>query len=215
MRYMEGFYQQVEQMGVVPVVVLDRVADALPVAEALVAGGLTSAEVTFRTPVAADAIHQMATQCPDIFVGAGTVLNVRQARQAVDAGARFVVSPGYDPVVTDWCISQRVPVIPAGVTPTEITALINKGLPVTKFFPANLYGGLNGIKTMASVFTGHRFMPTGGVNPANLHEYLSCPAVIACGGTWITEKDLIAAGDFAQVQALAAEAAAIVREVHG
>lgn len=215
MRYMEGFYQQVEQMGVVPVVVLDRVADALPVAEALVAGGLTSAEVTFRTPVAADAIHQMATQCPDIFVGAGTVLNVRQARQAVDAGARFVVSPGYDPVVTDWCISQRVPVIPAGVTPTEITALINKGLPVTKFFPANLYGGLNGIKTMASVFTGHRFMPTGGVNPANLHEYLSCPAVIACGGTWITKKDLIAAGDFAQVQALAAEAAAIVREVHG
>lgn len=215
MRYMEGFYQRLEQMGVVPVVVLESADHALPVANALKEGGLTSAEITFRTPVAADAIHLISTQCPNIVVGAGTVLNVRQARKAVDAGARFVVSPGFDPVVVDWCVSQRMPVIPAGVTPTEITALINKGIPVTKFFPANLYGGLDGIKTMASVFSGHRFMPTGGVNPANLREYLACPAVIACGGTWLTKKELIAEGDFARIEALAAETASIVREVHG
>lgn len=214
-RYMDGFYELLHQRGLVPVVVLDRVADALPVARALADGGLPCAEVTFRTPAAADAIHEIATHCPKVMVGAGTVLNVRQAVQAVEAGASFVVSPGTSPAVVDWCISQRVPVVPGTVTPTELTTVINRGLGVSKFFPANLYGGLAGVETLASVFVGHRFMPTGGVSTDNLQDYLRSPAVIACGGTWITRRDLIAAKDFARIEELATQAATLVREARG
>ena len=132
--YMEkdGFYNKVYQTGVVPVVVLERLEDAVPMANALVAGGLPAAEVTFRTAAAADCIHEMSEKCPDILVGAGTVLNVEQARRAVDAGAKFIVSPGFDLDVADWCVEHKVDVIPAGVTPTEVTALVNRGLAVTK-----------------------------------------------------------------------------------
>lgn len=215
MSYMDEFYQQVEKIGVVPVVVIEDAGDALPLARALVEGGLPSAEVTFRTVAAPDAIRAMSEGCPEILVGAGTVLNLDQARRAVEAGARYVVSPGYDMGVVDWCLEHEVPVMPAGVTPTEVTALVNAGLDVTKFFPAAQYGGLATIKALASVFVGHRFMPTGGVSLDNLREYLSCPAVIACGGTWVTKPDLVRSHDFERVRALAAEAAGVVREVRG
>ena len=215
MRYMSEFYQQVEQLGVVPVVVLERVEDALPLADALIAGGLPTAEVTFRTKAAPDAIRPIAQQRPNMLVGAGTVLNVTQAQQAVEAGARYIVSPGYDPVVVDWCVSQRIPVVPAAVTPTEITALINRGLSVSKYFPANLYGGLDAIKTLASVFVGHRFMPTGGVSMNNLASFLGCPAVIACGGTWLTKPAADGTLDPNLVRERATEAAALVRSLRG
>lgn len=215
MGYMDEFYRQVEGIGVVPVVVLDDAGDAAPLARALVEGGLPSAEVTFRTAAAPDAIRAMSEGCPEILVGAGTVLNVDQARRAVEAGARYIVSPGYDRGVVDWCLEREVPVMPAGVTPTEVTALVNAGLEVTKFFPAAQYGGLATIKALASVFVGHRFMPTGGVSLDNLGEYLSCPAVIACGGTWVAKPDVVRAHDFERVRALAAEAAGVVRAVRG
>lgn len=215
--YMEkdGFYQKVYQTGVVPVVVLEHEEDAVPMGRALVAGGLPAAEVTFRTAAAADCIRAMSRECPGLLVGAGTVLNVEQAQRAVDAGATFVVSPGFDLGVVDWCLEHRVDVIPAGVTPTEVTALVNRGLAVTKFFPAAQYGGRATIDALASVFVGHRFMPTGGVSQANVEEYLGDPAIIACGGTWMVKPKLFAGGDFGQVEKAAAEAAAVVRRVRG
>lgn len=212
MGYMDqdGFYERVHGTGVVPVVVLDRVEDAVPMGRALEAGGLPAAEVTFRTPVAADCIRVMARECPGVLVGAGTVLDVAQARQAVDAGAKYVVSPGFDPGVVDWCLSNRVDVIPAAVTPTELTALVNRGIGVTKFFPAAQYGGRSTIDALASAFVGHRFMPTGGVSGENLADYLSDPAIIACGGTWMVKPALFADGDFSQVELLSSQAAKLV-----
>ena len=215
MSYMDGFYQSAEKIGVVPVVVLDRVEDALPVADVLVKGGLPSAEVTFRTACAADAIHEMSEKCPELLVGAGTVLTLEQARRAVDAGARYVVSPGYNMEVVDWCLANEVPVLPAGDTPTAVTALVNRGLEVTKFFPAAQYGGLGTIKALASVFVGHRVMPTGGVSADNLREYLECSAILACGGTWMVKPELIRAGEFDRMLELTREAAELVREIRG
>lgn len=205
-----GFYEGLSQTGVVPVVILDKVEDAVPMAHALVEGGLPAAEVTFRTAAAADCIHEMAEKCPDILVGAGTVVNVEQAKRAVDAGAKFIVSPGCDLETVDWCLEHEVNVMPGGVTPTELMTLINRGIHVTKFFPANLYGGIPAMSALASVFVGHRFMPTGGVNVSNVGDYLSNPAIIAAGGTWMVKPALFADGDFSQVQSLTAEAAAAV-----
>lgn len=206
-----GFYEGLAATGVIPVVVLDRVEDAVPMAHALAEGGLPAAEVTFRTAAAAGCIHEMAEKCPEVLVGAGTVVNVEQARRAVDAGAKFVVSPGTDLELVDWCLEHEVNVMPGAVTPTEITALINRGIHVSKFFPANLYGGIPAMSALASVFVGHRFMPTGGVSAQNVGDYLSNPAIVAAGGTWMVKPALFEDGDFSQVQALSAEAAAAVR----
>lgn len=210
-----GFYEQVEKTGVVPVVVLEKVEDAVPMASALVAGGLPAAEVTFRTAAAADCIHEMAEKCPDILVGAGTVVNLEQCKKAVDAGAKFIVSPGYDVAIIEWCLENEVNLIPAGVTPAELTTLINFGFDVTKFFPANLYGGLKAIEALAAVFVGHRFMPTGGVSPENVRDFLGSKAIIAAGGTWMVKPNLFADGDFSRVEAMTADAAAAVREIRG
>lgn len=210
-----GFYEQVEKTGVVPVVVLEKVEDAVPMAQALVSGGLPAAEVTFRTAAAADCIHEMAEKCPDILVGAGTVVNLEQCKKAVDAGAKFIVSPGYDLAIIEWCLENEVNLIPGGVTPAELTTLINLGFDITKFFPANLYGGLKAIEALAAVFVGHRFMPTGGVSPDNVRDFLGSKAIIAAGGTWMVKPNLFADGDFSRVEALTAEAAAAVREIRG
>ena len=210
-----GFYEQVEKTGVVPVVVLEKVEDAVPMASALVAGGLPAAEVTFRTAAAADCIHEMAEKCPDILVGAGTVVNLEQCKKAVDAGARFIVSPGYDMAIIDWCLEHEINLIPGGVTPAELTTLINLGFDITKFFPANLYGGLKAIEALAAVFVGHRFMPTGGVSPDYVRDFLGSKAILAAGGTWMVKPNLFADGDFSRVEALTAEAAAAVREIRG
>ena len=210
-----GFYEQVEKTGVVPVVVLEKVEDAVPMASALVAGGLPAAEVTFRTAAAADCIHEMAEKCPDILVGAGTVVNLEQCKRAVDAGAKFIVSPGYDLDIISYCLENEVNLIPGGVTPAELTTLINLGFDITKFFPANLYGGLKAIEALAAVFVGHRFMPTGGVSPDNVRDFLGSKAILAAGGTWMVKPNLFADGDFSRVEALTAEAAAAVREIRG
>ncbi len=191
---------------VVPVVVLDRVEDAIPTANAMVAGGVDVMEITFRTACAADAIQAVAENCPDMLVGAGTVLNVEQAKLAVSKGAKFIVSPGFDADVVGWCVENGIAVAPGCVTPTEIMAAIKLGLKVVKFFPANVYGGLNAMKNLSAPFVGIKFIPTGGVNTANIKEYVDAPFIHAVGGSWVCPKADINAGNFEKITTLCAEA---------
>ncbi|MHB1064931.1 MAG: bifunctional 4-hydroxy-2-oxoglutarate aldolase/2-dehydro-3-deoxy-phosphogluconate aldolase [Georgenia sp.] len=194
----------------VPVVVLDDAAQAGPLAAALVAGGLPVAEVTFRTAAAADSIRVMA-QRGDMLVGAGTVLTVEQVDQAVAAGATYVVSPGLSRAVVERCQEHGVLALPGAVTATEIQAALELGLTTVKFFPAGTSGGPAAIKALAAPFGGVRFVPTGGVGPANLLDYLDIPAVAAVGGSWMVPQKLIREGDFAGVTRLSAEAMALAR----
>ena len=192
--------------GVVPVVVIDDAKDAVPTANAMVAGGVDVMEITFRTAAAPAAIQAVAQNCPDMLVGAGTILNLEQCKLAVEMGAKFIVSPGFDAAVVSWCIEKGIAVTPGCVTPTEITAAVNMGLNVVKFFPANVYGGLNAMKNLSAPFVGVKFMPTGGVNTANIKEYISAPFIHAVGGSWVCPKADIAAGNFEKITALCAEA---------
>ena len=191
---------------VVPVVVLDDAKDAVPTANAMVAGGVDVMEITFRTAAAPDAIKAVSENCPDMLVGAGTILNVEQAKLAVSMGAKFIVSPGFDAGVVDWCIENGIAVTPGCVTPTEITMAVNRGLKVVKFFPANVYGGLNAMKNLSAPFVGVKFLPTGGVNTANIKEYIDAPFIHAVGGSWVCPKADIAAGNFDKITKLCAEA---------
>lgn len=209
----ESFYKKIEEFAVIPVVALDDASDAAPLADSLMAGGIVSSEITFRTPAASDAIRAMRAAQPKMMVGAGTVLSAEQVDEACAAGAEFIVCPGLDEDVVLRCIDLGVPVLPACVTPTEIIAARKLGIEATKFFPAAQYGGLDTIGALAAPFVGHRFMPTGGVSVGNLAEYLACPHVIACGGTWMVKSDLIRAGRFDEVERLAAEAMDIVRSL--
>lgn len=202
----EEFYHKLEELAIIPVVVLEDAAQAAPLAHALVAGGMPSAEVTFRTDAAAGSIRAMREAEPDMCVGAGTVLSVAQADAAIEAGAAFIVSPGFDADVVSHCIERNVPVLPAAVTPSEIIQALKFNLTVTKFFPAAQYGGLATIKALAAPFVGHRFMPTGGVSAQNVGEYLANPHIIACGGTWMVKPALFADGDFSKVTELTHEA---------
>ena len=192
--------------GVVPVVVIDDAKDAVPTANAMVAGGIDVMEITFRTAAAPDAIKAVAENCPDMLVGAGTILNLEQCKKAVDMGAKFIVSPGFDAQVVGWCMENGIAVTPGCVTPTEITAAVNMGLKVVKFFPANVYGGLNAMKNLSAPFVGVKFMPTGGVNAGNLREYIDAPFIHAVGGSWVCPKADIAAGNWDKITQLCAEA---------
>ncbi len=204
------------RIGRVPVVKIDRAADAVPLGRALIAGGLPCAEITFRTAAAEEAIGSLAAACRDeLVIGAGTVLTIDQAERAVRAGARFIVSPGFSPALVDWCLAHGVPVMPGCVTPTEIMAALDKGLKVLKFFPAEVYGGIAALKALSAPFGMIRFVPTGGVNTKNLADYLGLAAVHAVGGSWMVEGKLIAGGQFAEITRLAGEACAIVRQVRG
>jgi 2-dehydro-3-deoxyphosphogluconate aldolase / (4S)-4-hydroxy-2-oxoglutarate aldolase len=191
----------------VPVVVLDDAADADGLAGALVAGGLPVAEVTFRTAAAADSIAAMAAR-GDILVGAGTVLSAEQVDRAVAAGASFVVSPGLSRAVVERCAELGVLALPGAVTATEIQAALELGLSTVKFFPAGTSGGPAAIKALAGPFGDVQFVPTGGVGPANLADYLAIPAVAAVGGSWMVPRERVKAGDFAGIQQLTAEAVA-------
>ena len=192
--------------GVVPVVVLDDAKDAVPTANAMLAGGIDVMEITFRTAAAADSIQAVSENCPDMLVGAGTVLSLDQCKTAVARGAKFIVSPGFDAEIVTWCIENNIAVTPGCVTPTEITAAIKLGLNIIKFFPANVYGGLNAMKNLAAPFVGIKFMPTGGINAQNLREYIDAPFIHAVGGSWVCPKADIAAGNFEKITALCKEA---------
>jgi 2-dehydro-3-deoxyphosphogluconate aldolase/(4S)-4-hydroxy-2-oxoglutarate aldolase len=185
---------------ILPVVVLEDAAGAEPLAEALLAGGLRCVEVTFRTAAAADSIRAMAPRA-DLFVGAGTVLTPAQVDEAVAAGAKFIVSPGFGPAVVKHCLEIGVPVFPGVATATEIQMALDAGLDTVKFFPAEPLGGAPMVKALAAPFRSVRFIPTGGVNTGNVAAYLSLPAVLAVGGTWMVAPDLLAAGDWAEVTA--------------
>lgn len=203
------------KIGVIPVVALDREEDALPLAHALMEGGLPAAEITFRTDAARGSIAAMHEAYPEMLVGAGTVLTTDQVNEAVEAGASFIVSPGFDPEIVDYCLARKIPVYPGVVTPSEVAQAVRRGLSVVKFFPAEAYGGLSTIKALAAPYGSLTFMPTGGINPGNLKDYLASDKIIACGGTWMVKKDLIAAGKFDEIKRLTAEAAGIVREIRG
>ena len=200
--------ERIAACGVVPVVVLEDAKDAKPLAEALVEGGLPVAEVTFRTAAAEESIRIMAEAYPDMLVGAGTVLSVEQAQRAVNAGAKFIVSPGFDEEVVDWCLANNVPVYPGIITPSEATKAVKRGLKIVKFFPAEQFGGVATIKALAAPFTTLKFMPTGGINAKNIRDYLANNKIIACGGSWMVKGDLVKAGDFAKIKELVKEASA-------
>ncbi len=197
---------RISQSALIPVVVLDNSEDALPTANALLSGGVDVMEITFRTDAAAAAIRTVSERCPTMLVGAGTVLNLEQCRRAVELGARFLVSPGFDPAVVRWCVDRGVTIIPGCVTPSEIMSAIAMGLRVVKFFPANIYGGLEAMKALSAPFGGIRFIPTGGVGPRNVGSYCAAPFVHAVGGSWICSKADIAAGNFDIITTLCREA---------
>ena len=204
-----------EKTPVVPVVVIEDANRAVRVAQALVNGGLPIIEVTMRTAAAADAIAAIAAEVPDAHVGAGTVLSSAHAKTIVAAGAKFIVSPGLHESVVSTARDLSIPVIPGVATATEAQRAWNMGLRILKFFPAGQAGGPAMIKALASVFRDVMFMPTGGVTPSNLEDYLALPAVLACGGSWLTPAKAIADGDYDQITALASEALAIAKEVKG
>ena len=192
--------------GVVPVVVLDKAEDAVPTARAMIAGGIDVMEITFRTAAAADSIRAVAAEVPEMLVGAGTVINLEQCKLAVDCGAKFIVSPGYDEETVAWCVENNIPVTPGCVTPTEIMMAKKHDLKVLKFFPANVYGGLKALKSLSGPFPGTKFIPTGGVSNENLAEFISSPIIHAVGGSWTVPKKEINEGNFAKVTELCSEA---------
>ena len=203
---MHEVLQKIQAIGIVPVVKIDRAQDAVPLARALIRGGLPCAEVTFRTEAAADAIAAMTKAFPDMLVGAGTVLTPAQADAAVAAGARFIVSPGLNPAVVSHCLEHGYPVTPGVCTPGEVETALSFGLDVVKFFPAEAAGGLAMIKAMSAPYGNLKFMPTGGINAKNLNAYLAFPKILACGGSWMVASDLINAGQFDEIERLTREA---------
>lgn len=210
---MSSMEERIQGFGVVPVAVIENAEDALPLAKALADGGLPCAEVTFRTEAAEESIRRISEGCPEMLVGAGTVLTTEQAERAVKAGAAFIVSPGFDPEIVDYCLEKKIPVFPGCITPTEVARAVKRGLRVVKFFPAEQFGGVAAIKALAAPYTRVKFMPTGGIGIKNLKDYLSCDRVIACGGSWMVKGDLIREGNFDQINRLAGEAAALVKEI--
>ena len=206
---------KIKSFGVIPVVVLENAEDAKPLAEALVKGGLPVAEVTFRTAAAKESIRVMSENYPEMLVGAGTVLSVSQVDEAVEAGAKFIVTPGFDEEVVDYCLSKDIPVFPGVITPTEVTMAVKKGLKVVKFFPASQFGGLKTIKALSAPFGMVKFMPTGGIDASNLSEYLSSDKIVACGGSWMVKGDLVKAKEFDKIEALTKEAVELVKKIRG
>lgn len=210
---MSTINEKFAQFGVVPVVVLEDANDAKPLAEALVKGGLPCAEVTFRTQAAEESIRIMTQLYPDMLVGAGTVLTTDQADRAVQAGAKFIVSPGFDPEIVDYCLQKDIPVFPGCITPSEVAQAVKRGLKVIKFFPAAQFGGVDTIKALAAPYTSVQFMPTGGISAANLKDYLSYNKILCCGGSWMVKGDLVKAGDFDKIYELTKEAAELVKSI--
>jgi len=205
---MNAILERLGQIGIIPVVKIERASDAVSLGKALLAGDLPVAEITFRTPAAEDAISSLAEELPALLVGAGTVLTVEQVKKALGAGAKFIVSPGFNPRVVEYCIEHEVPVTPGISSPSDIEMALERGLEVLKFFPAGASGGLEFLKAIAAPYSGVQFIPTGGVEPSNLKEYLSFNRVHAVGGTWIAREGAISAGRFEEITRLAREAIA-------
>lgn len=210
---MNHILEKIHTIGILPVIALDDAAQAVPLARALAAGGIPAAEITFRTAAGEEAIRRIAREVPEVLVGAGTVLTPEQVDRAADAGAKFIVNPGTNAKVVYHCQELGVQPIPGAITPTEIETALEMDMDVLKFFPAEPSGGLSMIKALAAPYTQVKFIPTGGINAANLREYLKYPKILACGGSWMVKKELINAVQYDKIRLLAAEAAAIVKTV--
>lgn len=203
---MNEVLKQLSQIGIVPVIKIDDVEKAVPLAKALVAGGLPCAEVTFRTAEGEEAIRRIAKEVPEVLVGAGTVLSIEQVDRAIKAGAKFIVSPGLNPKVVSYCVEKGYPVTPGCANPSDVEQAIELGLEVVKFFPAEQAGGIKYIKSISAPYTGMKFMPTGGVNANNINDYLSFDRILCCGGSWMVKADLINADKFDEITRLCKEA---------
>lgn len=212
---MNDILNQLEKCMIVPVVVLENAKDAKPLGEALCNGGLPCAEVTFRTEAAEESIRIMSESFPDMLVGAGTVLTTEQVDRAVNAGAKFIVSPGFDEEIVDYCLEKGITVLPGCATPSEVTKAVKRGLEVVKFFPAEQAGGLPMIKAMAAPYTMVKFMPTGGINPENVKDYLAFNKIFACGGSWMVKNTLVENQEFDKICELSKEAVTIAKSIRG
>ena len=212
---MNAVLEEIQKIGIVPVVVLDKPEDAEPLAKALCEGGLPCAEVTFRTAAAEESIRIMSEKFPNMLVGAGTVLTTEQVDRAVAAGAKFIVSPGLNPKVVKYCVDKGIPVTPGCANPSDVEQALEFGLDVVKFFPAEQAGGLAYIKAIAAPYVGMKFMPTGGINPKNVKDYLAYDKILACGGSWMVKGDLVKAGEFDKIKEMVKEAVEIVKEIRG
>lgn len=208
---MEEMKEKIRAMKIVPVVKLDDAKDAVPLAKALIEGGLPCAEVTFRTEAAAEAIKRMLEAYPDMLVGAGTVLTTAQVDAAIEAGAKFIVSPGLNPKTVRYCQEKDIPILPGVATASDIEQALELGLDTVKFFPAEVNGGLLAIKALSAPYHMMHFMPTGGVNPQNVKDYLAFDKVLACGGTWMVKDALINGGEFEKIKEMTKEAVEIVK----
>ena len=208
-------FEQFSKIGIIPVVVLDDPKDAASLAKALCENGLPCAEVTFRTAAAEESIRIMSKEFPDMLVGVGTVLTKEQVDRAIDAGAKFIVSPGLNPKIVQSCLDKSIPITPGTQTPSEMEQALELGLKVVKFFPAEPAGGLNMIKAVAAPYVDLKFMPTGGINAKNVRDYLAYNKIIACGGSWMVKKDLVTGGKWDELGKLVREAADIVKEIRG
>ena len=209
---MHEVLKKIQEIGIVPVVVLDDAKDAAPLAKALMDGGLPCAEVTFRTDAAEESIRIMSEQFPDMLVGAGTVLTTDQVDRTVEAGAKFIVSPGLNPRIVKYCVDKGILITPGCSNPSDVEQALENGLEVVKFFPAEAAGGLPMIKAMAAPYVGVKFMPTGGINAKNVREYLAYNRIIACGGSWMVKGELVKEGKFDEIEKLTREAVEIVKE---
>ena len=207
----EELLQRIAECKIVPVVKIDDVEDTLPLMKALAAGGIMSAEITFRTACGPDALALAAKNCPDMLIGAGTIINKKQAEKAVDCGAKFIVGPGFCKDVAKVCRKADVLYLPGVVTPTEVMMAIAADLKVVKFFPAENYGGVKTIKALAGPFPQLKFMPTGGISAENIKGYFETGKVIACGGSWMVKDSLIKAKEFDKITALSREAMEVVK----
>lgn len=196
---------KIEEYKVVPVIKLNHVEEGIPLAEALLEGGLPLAEITFRTEAAQEAIQNIRQKVPQVLVGAGTLTNLEQAKRALDAGAEFFVTPGFHRGIVEFALDHQIPIFPGICTPTELMMVMEYGLSVAKFFPAETYGGIQTIKALSGPFPGIRFMPTGGIHEGNIMEYLNCPNVLACGGSWMANGKLIQEKNFAEITKMAAQ----------
>jgi len=212
---MNKVLEEIQKIGIVPVVVLDDAKDAEPLAKALCEGGLPCAEVTFRTEAAEESIRIISKKYPEMLVGAGTVLTIEQVDRAVAAGAKFIVSPGFNPRIVKYCLDKNIPVTPGTQTPSEMEQALELGLDVVKFFPAEPAGGLSMIKAVAAPYTKLKFMPTGGINLSNVEDYLKYDRILACGGSWMVKGNLVKEGKFDEIQKMTADAAEMVKRIRG
>ena len=211
----ESITDKIQELGVFPIIVINKAEDALPLGECLLRAGLPCAEVTFRTAAAAEAIATLSREFPEMLLGAGTVLKPEQVDAAIQSGVKFMVTPGFNPTIVSHCLEQGVDIYPGVCTPTEIDTAVNMGLSVLKFFPAEAMGGLSYLKAVSAPLSMVRYIPTGGINLQNFRDYLSFEKTLACAGTWIVKKNWLAEGRFDLIEQEAAQSVQIVREVRG